>query len=334
MSEELVRIVSAPIEFMGSEASSTGQKRNYRLRDLWPAGLTLDTTSANPWPDEIRISEVLVSDQNADAYPPDTRGRISIGPDPLGLYLAESNFGPVEELCWPDVTAYLGHAHFRPGVIDAWPSLRHDPEVVMRSNDLFVVAPEVAGADSRPFQCMFSLGIVSTTGGWKLWPGTVFRSKMTYDRAPVGGQKFCLRSVTPPITAGGTQIRVRLTSWASGMSPARVSIGVQSGTGPNMVAAPVPMALAGNPLITLPPHRSEDTDWADLVTAPGDRIIVNISLFSATNAWAGASRRDRTSWYVVDGQDSYASATMLGSVNVQTGATDGRTHCVDCVQVR
>ena len=329
MTEQLIGLLAPPLNFSGTSESSTAAKRTMRLRDMVPAGMTLNADGSLWLPTEAKIKKILLWNQMGGEYP-GTTGDVSLtldyAVDGLGpVFVKDSGF-PLEERCWFGFGSCLGKIEFRTGR-DHGEWTYNDPAIIVGPDDLFCFAPEANGGGS--LQVFANLGLVSETRP-RLMPGVVFRSQMNLDCA--GNPALSLRSLIPNTTPG-TEIRARISTWGSGLSSAYIGVGAQSGSGPNMLATPVPLKLAGNALISQLAWRSEWTDWSPFVQS-GVPLVIDSTLVgtSGNNTWAISINHLRSSWYSL-GVDSHTSASLSGSVVEQSGP-NGRTHVIDCVQVR
>lgn len=310
----LATILAPSINWSGP--TSTADKRVWLLEDLLP-GFVLP---ASPW----SIKRLTLWDQPLGEYPATCSGRISVGVDPCRRYLGQSGF-PVVEKCEPQTLKMLGRLEFGPGraksIIQDHPlAITYTPGL-----DAIVIVPEMAAPVGWPSSIFLGFGIEAPD--FVPETGTVFSSALDKD---AGGQPaYCFRSLIPGIGAGGSQVRVRVSSRASGCTITHASIGVQA-SGPTMAAAPAPLTFGGVAALNLAPWSRVWSDWANLTTVAGQSLLVNTSLFNASNA---LSYRDSTvttgggcSWW--SWTDSWNVASMA-SPTVQPGGQ----RCVDAVQV-
>lgn len=311
------------IDMDGTAASCKAARRVYDLHaDLEHGGVL--PVGDEPPPDEFTISGALLSLQAPWSIPAGFNGRIALFVDPGGRYEREVAFKAGVEDGHPRFLKPIAFLNLVPGTvpfIEVRPSLIGP--VTYRRGDLLCIAPESNDVNVGDIQAFIAPIIESTWGDFRPAPGVVYAIPL--NGSSPGGAPACFRSLIPSIGEGGDFVRVHVPE---GSMLAAAGIGIQNGTGPNMVAAPVPLTWGGQPA---------GTGWSDpapLATAPGMSLLIDMSI---AGAWRFKGVKDEftssaVSWY--SDADSHASAQMLGNIGSQPGpGHPARTHCVDCVKV-
>lgn len=312
---EQIPIFAPPIVFPPTLAAGEAAKCVLRLEDL--------LVGYGPLPDVVRITRLVMSNEGAGDYPAGCSGKIDVAVDPHRRFIVPAQF-PARERLQPKHPKLLGSLQTYPGR----PKLLvqdHSPVIGYRkATDRIIVAPNIYGDFAGTVALYLAFYIESDFGDWPLDPRNVFLQPITATTGSAPQPTHCFRSLIPSIPHGGTKVRVHNNAHEHGCNIVRQSIGIQAAPGsPDMIAPPVPL-LCDGVAATLQPSWGEQWREADLVTYPGQSLIINTTV---SGAW-GFADGGPPSWFSADA-DSYASAPMLGTI----GHQPSRTHCIDCVQV-
>jgi hypothetical protein len=314
---ELVTLIAPPVDFSGSEASSLAAKRVILLENLLPPEF-------GPLTGPVKIRGLLIWNQMAGDYPAGCSGDVSVAVDPGKRFITASGF-PAVETCDPMFLKCLGVLEFAPGR-EHGARWTFDPPIVYHPGvDAIVFAPEANTTGASPPQiAIFQEYYIEAAGDFALAPGVVFNQALDTN-SNNNSPPCCLRSLIPNIAVGGSQVAVRVTAGDQPLVLSHVGVGIQSGSGPNMTAAPAAALFNGQPGVTVPAGQSM-WGYASLVTQAGQSLVLN---FSRPASWKQRSVGSAPSWFAQDA-DSYGNAAMQGTVIAQAN----RTHCVDCVMVQ
>lgn len=299
---DLLPLILPEIAFNGGAASVPATRKAYDLHALLPVGYA-------PLPGEMEIGEVLWSLQAPWVVPAGFYGRVALAVDPGGAYCREVGFVGGLEDGHPRTLKFLSHMDLTPG--SAGFVVVKPAAVTYRKGDKLIVAVETNDTNHGTGFEIFAAPRIRHEGDWPLLPGVVWNVPL--NGSATGDAPPCYRSLIPN-TLAGSLVRVHVPA---GSVVTKASIGLQA-SGPDMVAAPVPLTWGG---------LTAGVGWSDWIRLPqnGMPFLVNLNV---TGPWRFKNISPAPSWY--SDADSHASAAMLGSI----GAQATRTHCVDCVQVQ
>lgn len=307
------------LQFDSTYASSQAAKQ---VIDLWSD--TFRPTGFKPFPDELKVVEFGIFRQHPWWIPSGYYGDAPYAVDPGGYFTKVADY-PTQEDALPFNLKPLATAFIEPGAPrEVW--RRHDPPLIIRKGDLIISAPQ--NNDIGPgqnFVFVSTLGLESATGDFELEPGVVWMGPI--NDAIEGGGAVCTRMSIPAVATGGDEVWLHLKAGGYGCTYRSVGVGIQA-SGPNMVAAPVPALLNGQPVanLTLPPHGSA---WvkAPLAVAPEQTLLVNVT-FEGSRGFKRTAPVGSDCWWSYD-HDSHDSAAMGGTI----GFLARRSHGFDCVKI-
>lgn len=209
--------------------------------------------------------------------------------------------------------------------------------VAYRSGDIICMAPEANTTSSSPsvLTTFFTVHIQSSQGDFTSWPTPLTPLDLP-STTPVGGQSpVHLRMLVPPSTFHASKIRAHMKSPFTQTALENIthmSVGLQSGSGPNMQATPVQLTINTLDGVSFGAGNGAWTDWINFDIPAGQPVLVAGSLWTPgnTNSWAVTYSSGLGSWYSFTA-DSWNQVTMGGSdVTFQPGVT----HLIDKVQVQ
>jgi hypothetical protein len=128
-----------------------------------------------------------------------------------------------------------------------------------------------------------------------------------------GDTNATFRVKTPPISVGGSEIRVKFkANYGQQSNYDNLAIGIANGTDGNTTAIPTELLASGVSGMSFTPNEERWSDWTPFVTAPGDQLVVVIDMAATfgnstyTNSATGATN------YYKASTNSYNQATVAG----------------------
>lgn len=280
-------------------------------------------------PDPCRIVRAIMWAQNPLVFPGDARGDITLAVDPGSQYCQAAGFPAQQNPT--DFVYYLKTIGVFEAALGAKRAqlMGHSPPVAYRAsnNDCIVFAPELLGT---PYAMDMYVGIVAESVHGDLEPPTwttIYNA--IFDTDVAGNNNISIRQFLGPFGSlpTFTQMRVHVSALASGCVLNHLSIGIQSGTGPNTAATPVELKFNGVNGISLGPNSGAWTDPLPFAFGAGDVLAITADLFNGQNFWAYKATVADSNYSTT--VPSWNTAVMGGSPVFQVH----RLHVIDQIQV-
>ena len=320
---EQVQVTSPPISFACDYPSSLAANQIYYLENRFPANIKL--------PNPCRITRVFIWNETNEDYPSDMVGNISFAIDPGKEYIKASGF-PETQTSGPLYLKTLGILEMRTGM-DHEKVYEFNPPLAYRPyQDAIVVAPETFTTANYTAQIYLGIcfeaenDISSVTESIPVGATAVYQS--TLDSLNANLANYSIRNLIPAISAGGTQVRVRVSAGSLCSVVNHASVGIQSGATSGTTAAPVELKFGGNSGVTIAAYKSVWSDWVNLTTTQRQNLLATVSMFGSATNWAYKTINADGNWN--SQSDSWNTAAMQGTVTHQPT----RSHIVDGVQVK
>ena len=265
------------------------------------------------------------------ALPAGIKGNITIGIDPGKQYVRDSGYPP-NQFIMPQFTKSVGAWEMFPsGSIQSWRDF--SPPIGYRTGDAFLIAPECttpAGSPLLTLNFSFNVRFQNVGDLTSLPMPTVTYDGYPNDSVSVGNTPASFRNTIP--AKNGTKIRVHASSGPFGKSgqpnfspsiASHVSVCIQSGTGPNCIAAPVELTFNATSGVSNGPGSRLWSDWTDFTASLGQSLLVIESFTAPGNANVIGYRAIAPNGVWSSSVDGWNVAMMPGSPVFQANRTLG-----------
>lgn len=284
------------------------------------------------FPADAEIVRAWISSEQMEDYPAGSYGDVSWAP--YSKLYGDLSGVPAKERCAPIGPWLLGALQFKPGAdnrdIRDFAFGPNRLGIPYRPGDRIGLFPQIKGMPSRSFQLYTGLVLFSATGFVEL-PGIVYHD--IPNQTATGNAPYSYRNTYSDIPAGGSEVRVTVSTLDEPLALSRMSVGVRDGaSGFSMKADPVPVTWGGQASPTCGVQTFVRSDWVPLVTQAGDALLVHACL---SGGWAFKDMvvgDDNPGAYVA-GTSGHDTRAFAGTVQVING-THHRKHVVAMIEVR